>query len=148
VKYVFAIITTNEINVHTVPLYEPPTLDVNESSTGLVDKFIPRISEHSNHGFTIVGNSSRDTSSASHQLRVNTGLMDIVSERTEIDHPLCEVCCDTLITLLDVEVRAAEEERIQYIEFLKRSFSFISFHCSLSLMLVTRKGSMSLNVKL
>ena len=104
-----------------MPLYEPPALDVDQtSSSGLVDKFIPPINDRSNHGFTIVGNSARDTSSESHQLRVNADLMEILSEKTEIDHPLCEECCDTLITLLDGELRSAEEECNQYSDFLKK----------------------------
>ena len=104
-----------------MPLYEPPSLEIDETtSSGLVDKFVSRTSDHSNHGFTIVGNAAKEPSSASHQLRVNSELMEILSERTEIDHPLCEECCDTLITLLDGELRAAEEECNQYSDFLKR----------------------------
>jgi len=115
------------IDEHTLaelhlPLYSPPSLDLDEHSTssGLVDKFIPPIGENSNHGFTIVGNSASDTSTQSHQFRVNSELMDILSNNTEIDHPLCDECCDTLITLLDRELREAEEECNQYSDFLKK----------------------------
>jgi len=109
------------LQIVVVPLYAPPPLDLNESnSAGLVDKFIPPITETSNHGFTIVGNSATDPSSQSHQLRVNAELMNILSEKTEIDHPLCDECCDTLITLLDSELRFAEEECNQYQQFLRK----------------------------
>jgi beclin 1 len=46
--------------------------------------------------------------------------MDILSNNTEIDHPLCDECCDTLINLLDTELRAAEDECNQYSKFLKK----------------------------
>lgn len=111
------------IETFIVPLYTPQPFDLDGSSvsSGLVDKFVPPITvgdTTTNHGFTIVGNSS--VPGESHQLRVNSELMDILSNNTEIDHPLCDECCDTLISLLENELRAAEDECNQYSTFLKK----------------------------
>jgi len=124
----FASIDEHTLAELHLPLYAPQPLDLDESSSiGLVDKFIPSLSSNNSnsqtHGFTIVGRESHHTSSLSHQsnqLRVNAQLMDILSEKTEIDHPLCEECCDLLIGLLDSELRAAEDECNQYQDFLKK----------------------------
>jgi beclin 1 len=112
-----------------VPLYAPPKLDLGESgeASGLVDKFVPGINKvslgsgsQSGGGFTIVGTSSEMSTQESNLLRTHMELFDILSNNTEIDHPLCDECCDTLITLLDTELRDAEEESNQYAAFLKK----------------------------
>jgi len=111
----------------SVPLYAPPSLDFDDNGSTL-DKIIPRLSENGSHGFTIVGNSGSNNESTtnlqSHQLKVQAELFDVLSNNTEIDHPLCDECCDTLMTLVDSELRSAEEECSQYEDFLKKCDTF------------------------
>ena len=102
----------------TVPLYTPPPLDFDEA-TGSLDKIVSPVGENAANGFTIVGNSA-DTSSESHKLRVHAALFDILSRNTEIDHPLCDECCNTLTTLLNSELDEVTSECEQYQDFLNK----------------------------
>lgn len=104
-----------------VPLYAPPPLELAQKAVdaGVIDKYVPPVSENENHGFTIVGGSEL-TSHQSQLLKTHMELFDILSNNTEIDHPLCDECCDTLITLLESEQRAAEDECRHYEDFLKK----------------------------
>lgn len=112
-----------------MPLYPPPSLDLDASgeSSGIVDKFVPGLctrrgigSSASGSGFTVVENTSDISAQEGSQIKAQMELFDIISNNTEIDHPLCDECCDTLINLLSTELRAAEEESVEYEEFLKR----------------------------
>lgn len=47
-------------------------------------------------------------------------LFDIVSGNSEIDHPLCEECTDTMLDLMDHQLRLTEDEWNDYSKFLKR----------------------------
>lgn len=86
-----------------------------------MDKFVPGTSSSSSsRGFTVVGTCSEISPQEGNQLKTQMELFDIISNNTEIDHPLCDECTDTLINLLDTELRAAEEESNQYADFLKR----------------------------
>jgi len=43
-----------------------------------------------------------------------------MSGQTDIDHPLCEECTDTLLDQLDEQLRTAEDELKDYKEFLHK----------------------------
>ncbi|CAL8080854.1 unnamed protein product [Orchesella dallaii] len=105
----------------SVPLYAPPPLELDQKAveSGVIDKYVPPVNDNENHGFTIVGGSEL-TSQQSQLLKTHMELFDILSNNTEIDHPLCDECCDTLITLLESEQRASEDECKQYEDFLKK----------------------------
>ena len=53
-------------------------------------------------------------------------LFDIVSSNSEIDHPLCEECTDTLLELMDQQLRLTEDELNDYSQFLKRYELFLA----------------------
>ena len=46
--------------------------------------------------------------------------MDLMSNTSEIDHPLCGDCCDVLVDLLEGELRESEVELQEYKALLSR----------------------------
>ncbi len=47
-------------------------------------------------------------------LQVTSDLFDIMSGQTDIDHPLCEECTDTLLDHLDTQLSITENECQNY----------------------------------
>ena len=58
-------------------------------------------------------------SSILHSFQVSTQLFDIMSGNTEVDHPLCEECTDSLLNQLDQQLHTAERELENYKELMK-----------------------------
>ncbi|XP_015919894.1 beclin-1 [Parasteatoda tepidariorum] len=52
-------------------------------------------------------------------LRVSAALFDIMSDQSDVDHPLCEECTDNLLDQMDQQLRIAEEECKEYRDFLE-----------------------------
>lgn len=46
-------------------------------------------------------------------------MFDVLSATSEVDHPLCEECTDTLMELLNQQLQFAEEELQDYTAFLR-----------------------------
>ena len=55
----------------------------------------------------------------SHQLDSTTRLFEILSSRSDIDHPICTECTDLLLSQLQNRLTSATKERDAYISFLK-----------------------------
>lgn len=55
----------------------------------------------------------------SYQIESTTRLFEILSSRSDIDHPLCTECTDLLLSSLQARLAAANKERDAYIAFLK-----------------------------
>lgn len=55
----------------------------------------------------------------SHRIESNTRLFEILSSRSDIDHPICADCTDLLLTALQARLSASTKERDAYISFLK-----------------------------
>ena len=55
----------------------------------------------------------------SHQIESTTRLFEILSSRSDIDHPICAECTDDLLLQLQSRLSAATKERDAYINFLK-----------------------------
>ena len=51
--------------------------------------------------------------------QVAAKLFDIMSGQSEVDHPLCEECTDSLLNQLDEQLHIAEMELHDYIHFLE-----------------------------
>lgn len=47
-------------------------------------------------------------------LQVTGDLFDIMSGQTDVDHPLCEECTDTLLDQLDTQLNVTENECQNY----------------------------------
>ena len=71
-----------------------------------------------------VNGNSQDTSSdskqtLSHQIESTTRLFEILSSRSDIDHPICAECTELLLSRLQSRLSASTKERDAYISFLK-----------------------------
>jgi beclin 1 len=60
-----------------------------------------------------------DLSSISHHLRSTQRLLSLLSERTDVDHPLCAECTHTLLGSLEKRLEEARRERDGYLAFEK-----------------------------
>ncbi|KAI9290111.1 autophagy protein Apg6-domain-containing protein [Umbelopsis sp. AD052] len=59
-------------------------------------------------------------SSMSRRLKVANKLFDIMSAKSDIDHPMCQECTDILLESLRRQLEDVSRERDCYIEFLKK----------------------------
>ena len=109
---------------------EPKTESVNNatdsSEENVVTKTVrpTRMSSNDGNGFTLIGEASGTsgrTDNLSHRLKVSTRLFDILSSQSEVDHPLCEECTDTLLNHLDEELSISENELHNYRKFIEES---------------------------
>lgn len=57
--------------------------------------------------------------SLSHQVEATTRLFEVLSARSDIDHPICTECTDLLLSSLQGRLSAVTKERDAYISFLK-----------------------------
>lgn len=55
----------------------------------------------------------------SHQIESTTRLFEILSSRSDIDHPICTECTELLLSSLQARLTASTKERDAYIAFLK-----------------------------
>ena len=55
----------------------------------------------------------------SHQIESTTRLYEILSSRSDIDHPICTECTELLLSQLQSRLSASTKERDAYISFLK-----------------------------
>ena len=63
--------------------------------------------------------SSEPKQTLSYQIESTTRLFEILSSRSDIDHPICTECTDLLLSSLQARLAAATKERDAYIAFLK-----------------------------
>lgn len=52
--------------------------------------------------------------------QVASGLFDIISGNTEINHPLCEECTDALLDIMDQHFRMIEDDCLHYKLYLEK----------------------------
>ena len=58
--------------------------------------------------------------SLSHQVEVTTRLFEILSSRSDIDHPICVECTEMLVEGLQKRLASSTRERDAYVDFLKK----------------------------
>ena len=58
--------------------------------------------------------------SLSQNLKVKADLFDALTSNSEIDHPLCDECADTLLELMDKQLKEAEDEWNDYNNYLQK----------------------------
>ncbi|XP_013407864.1 beclin-1-like [Lingula anatina] len=79
------------------------------------------VSLDSGHDFTLLGESEQgNMENLSHRIKVTTHLFDIMSGQSDVDHPLCEECTDTLLDQLDQQLKITEDELKDYRDFLEK----------------------------
>ncbi|XP_068156674.1 beclin-1-like protein [Drosophila tropicalis] len=109
-----------KISVHamaelSLPIYSGNvnTLDPQDASS--FDHFVPpyRLSDSINGtGFMLVSD-GRDNKKMSAAFKLKAELFDCLSSNSEIDHPLCGECADSMLEIMDRELQIAiDEERI------------------------------------
>ncbi|XP_026632828.1 beclin-1 isoform X2 [Microtus ochrogaster] len=86
---------------------------------GVSRRFIPparMMSTESANSFTLIGEASDGGTmeNLSRRLKVTGDLFDIMSGQTDVDHPLCEECTDTLLDQLDTQLNVTETECQNY----------------------------------
>ncbi|XP_074782568.1 beclin-1 isoform X2 [Athene noctua] len=86
---------------------------------GVSRRFIPparMMSTESANSFTLIGEASDGGTmeNLSRRLKVTGDLFDIMSGQTDVDHPLCEECTDTLLDQLDTQLNITENECQNY----------------------------------
>ena len=59
--------------------------------------------------------------SLSQRMETSNRLFEILSSRTDIDHPICTECTDLLITGMEKRLANATKERDSYLDFLKNA---------------------------
>ncbi|XP_043272723.1 beclin-1-like protein isoform X2 [Venturia canescens] len=105
-----------------MPIQQQVVSDI-EPQSGSLEHLVPpfRLTESANgtNGFMLVGDSG-ETESLSHHLRVRATLFDILSSSSSADHPLCDECTDSLLMLMDQQLRMTEGEWSDYNEYLKK----------------------------
>lgn len=93
---------------------------VSESGSKMMD------SETNGNGFLIIGDSNPtpkrppgplDHRDMSYRLQVTSRLFDLLSDQSEMKHPLCEECADFVIDQMDAKLRHTEEECKVYREY-------------------------------
>ncbi len=73
--------------------------------------------EDASQGNGTIDNTYRQT--FSNQLESTNRLFEILSSRSDIDHPICTECTDLLLSQLQTRLTSATKERDAYIAFLK-----------------------------
>ncbi|XP_061765624.1 beclin-1 isoform X2 [Nerophis ophidion] len=91
---------------------------------GVSRKYIPparMMSTESANSFTLIGDASDGGTmeNLSRRLKVTSDLFDIMSGQTDVDHPLCEECTDTLLDNLDTQLNITENECQNYKQCLE-----------------------------
>uniref|UniRef100_A0A8D9EGZ1 Beclin-1-like protein n=1 Tax=Cacopsylla melanoneura TaxID=428564 RepID=A0A8D9EGZ1_9HEMI len=116
----------NNINCHTLaelslPICSSQDIDL-ESQTNSLDTFVPAFklvdSTNGSNGFCLLGKDD-SLNSKGHQLKVYAQLFDFLSSNSGIDHPLCEECTDTLLDMMDKELKHTKQDFQEYSDFLK-----------------------------
>uniref|UniRef100_A0A2K6UVF5 Beclin-1 n=1 Tax=Saimiri boliviensis boliviensis TaxID=39432 RepID=A0A2K6UVF5_SAIBB len=77
----------------------------------------PRMmSTESTNSFTLIGEASDGSTmeNLSRRLKVTGDLFDIMSGQTDVDHPLCEACTDTILDQLNTQLNVTENECQNY----------------------------------
>lgn len=106
----FSHLNEHQLAELALPIY--PGEDVEFDTSEGLDKFVPplRLTDSGNQplGFTLVGE-SQDTEKTQ-PLKVNTSLYDLVSSNSDIDHPLCEECTDSLLDMMDKTLSRTQKQ--------------------------------------
>jgi len=108
----------------SLPAVRTPDLDFASQASSL-DNFVASRQENSSvhQGFTLLSHpniSKNNIIHLSHFVRKSAQLFDLVSSTSDIDHPLCRDCADSLLILLEQQLAQAEEECQEYKQFLTK----------------------------
>ncbi|XP_055384756.1 beclin-1-like protein [Condylostylus longicornis] len=105
-----------------LPIFSNTAPEIDTQDENSYDHFIPPYmtdSINGNNGFMVVSD-GRENQTLSSALKVKADLFDFLSSNSEIDHPLCDECADSLLELMDRQLKIAESELEDYKIYLKK----------------------------
>lgn len=84
-----------------------------------------QVASHSNNSLSpergpLDGNVDEKKADWNHRIKVANRLFDIMSSRSEIEHPMCYECTEILFNSLKKQLSDASKERDCYIDFFKK----------------------------
>lgn len=80
----------------------------------------PEIAGHDSQGDSGLEGSEDEGNAMSQQMETSQRLFNILSAKSDIDHPICVECTDLLVDGLQARLEAANRERDAYVSFLKQ----------------------------
>lgn len=104
----------------TLPLHTHPDVDIESQATSFDNYVNPcRLSDSGNgmNGFMLI---SDQTEGISNKLKIHATLFDTLSGNSNIDHPLCDECTDSLLELLEQEIKFTEIDYYDYCKYLQK----------------------------
>ncbi|XP_036323452.1 beclin-1-like protein [Rhagoletis pomonella] len=113
------------IDVHSMaelslPIYSGNMNTLDPDDPSVFDHFVPpfRLTDSINGtGFMLVSDGREKKWSDAFKLKAE--LFDCLSSNSEIDHPLCEECADSMLEIMDQELKVAEQEWRDYKNYLE-----------------------------
>ncbi|KAH8388203.1 hypothetical protein KR093_000300 [Drosophila rubida] len=114
-----------KISVHamaelSLPIYGGNVNTIDPLDANSFDHFVPpfRLTDSINGtGFMLVSD-GRDNKKLSAAFKLKAELFDCLSSNSEIDHPLCEECADSMLEIMNRELSIAEDEWHVYKTYL------------------------------
>jgi beclin 1 len=96
-----------------------------DSQVDSLDHYVPAFrwtdSKTGSNGFMLIDQKGDiDQVGLGNQLKKTAGLFDLLSSNSDVDHPLCEECCDCLLDSMDQQLKLTDEELNDYSNFLKK----------------------------
>lgn len=116
------LLTTGANSLFSVPIYANTDPELDSQATSL-DHFVPpfRLTDSGNgtNGFMLISD-GKESQTLNATLKARAELFDNLSSNSEIDHPLCDECTDTLLELMDNQLKIAENEWNDYNNYLQK----------------------------
>lgn len=105
-----------------VPIYANADVEIDSQATSM-DHLVPpfRLTDSGTgtNGFMLISD-GKENQSLGTTLKARANLFDFLSSNSEIDHPLCDECTDTLLELMDHQLKLAENEWNDYNNYLQK----------------------------
>ncbi|XP_054168091.1 beclin-1-like isoform X2 [Oppia nitens] len=128
-----------DINSNANRNVDPKVLTTKDKQPNVMYKVVTSTvsTDQSGNGFIVIGDSNNGSQSTANVIRSdgkhypsNSGsvdrmkyerqLFDILSDQSDIDHPLCEECADFVIDQMDQQLRQLEDECKDYNDYLNK----------------------------
>ncbi|XP_067628132.1 beclin-1-like protein [Eurosta solidaginis] len=116
----------DNIDVHSMaelslPIYSGSSKTLDTEDVSAFDHFVPPypLSDSINGTDFMLVSDGRDKK-LSNTFKLKAELFDCLSSNSEIDHPLCGECADSILESMDQELKVAEQEWRDYKNYLER----------------------------
>lgn len=103
-----------------MPIYGGNVNTIDPQDANSFDHFVPpfRLTDSINGTDFMLVSDGRDNKKLSAAFKLKAELFDCLSSNSEIDHPLCEECADSMLKIMDDELAIAEDEWHVYKTYL------------------------------